>query len=83
MPGEFKLWQGLWGTSPGPSSYLREPMLDATGRKVYKDGLISILKTLPSLEGRCDDRGRLASIKRSLMITLNTLNTIQSCSGEA
>ncbi|PWU18175.1 MAG: hypothetical protein C5B50_09720 [Verrucomicrobia bacterium] len=82
VPGEFKLWQGLWGTSPGPSSYLKEPMLDATGRKVYKEGLVSILKELPSLEGKCDDGGRLENIKRSVGITLNTLNTIQSCLGE-
>src|SRR5438045_3794589 len=32
-PGEFKLDQGLWGTSPGPATYLKEPCLDTTGRK--------------------------------------------------
>ena len=82
VPGEFKLWQGLWGSSPGPSSYLKEPMLDARGRKVHKEGLVSILKDLPSLEGKCHDRGRLQNIQRSILITLNTLNTIQLCLGE-
>ncbi len=83
VPGEFKLWQGLWGTSPGPSSYLKEPMLDAKGRKTYKQGLISILQEFPSLEDKCRDQGRLQNIKRSIMITLNSLNTIQMCLGES
>ena len=81
-PGEFKLDQGLWGTSPGPATYLKEPCLDAKGRKAYRQGLTAILAELPKLEGQCDDRGRLANIQRSAIVTLNLLNTICSCLGE-
>lgn len=81
-PGEFKLDQGLWGTSPGPATYLQEPCLDATGRKEYRRGLRAILAELPKLEGQCDDGGRLANIRRSVIVTLNLLNTICSCLGE-
>jgi hypothetical protein len=76
VPGEFKLDQNLWGASPGPATFLREPMLDAAGRRDYKQGLMSILRELPELEGRCDDRGRLARIKRAVIFTLNLINTI-------
>ncbi len=76
VPGEFKLDQHLWGTSPGPATFLKEPMLDAMGRQEYKKGLIEILKDLPEIEGRCDDGGRLAKIKRALIFTLNLINTI-------
>jgi hypothetical protein len=51
-------------------------MLDAAGRQAYKTGLIEILKDLPEIEGRCDDGGRLAKIKRALIFTLNLINTI-------
>lgn len=76
VPGEFKLDQNLWGTSPGPATFLKEPMLDAAGRQEYKKGLVSILRELPELEGRCEDRGRLARIKRAIIFTLNLINTI-------
>jgi len=81
-PGEFKLDQGLFGTSPGPASFLKDPFLDARGRKEYRKGLRAILTELPRLEGRCDDGGRLANIERSAIVTLNLLNTICSCLGE-
>jgi hypothetical protein len=81
-PGEFKLDQALWGTSPGPATYLKEPCLDAKGRKEYRQGLRAILAELPKLEGQCDDRGRLANIERSVIVTLNLLNTVSSCLGE-
>ena len=38
VPGEFKLDQNLFGTSPGPATYLKEPCLDAKGRKEYRGG---------------------------------------------
>jgi hypothetical protein len=41
-----------------------------------------MLAELPKLEGQCDDRGRLADIQRSAVVTLNLLNTICSCLGE-
>jgi hypothetical protein len=76
VPGEFKLDQNLFGTSPGPATYLKEPMLDAEGRRAYKKGLMSILEELPAIEGLCDDKGRLAKIKRAAIFTLNLINTI-------
>jgi hypothetical protein len=82
LPGEFKLDQRLFGTSPGPATYLKEPCLDAAGRKEYRKGLKSILTDLPQLERLCDDGGRLARIQRSAIITLNLLNTVCYCLGE-
>jgi hypothetical protein len=76
IPGEFKLHNGLFGKTPGPASYLLDPMLDSKGRKEYQKGLESILADLPSIEDKCDDKGRLANIKSSLIITLTELNTI-------
>jgi hypothetical protein len=81
-PGEFKLDQGLWGTSPGPATFLKEPCLDAKGRREYRKGLRAVLAELPRLAGRCDDGGRLANIERSAIVTLNLLNTVCSCLGE-
>jgi hypothetical protein len=34
------------------------------------------------LEGHCDDEGRPANIRRSVIVTLNLLNTLWSCLGE-
>jgi hypothetical protein len=81
-PGEFKLDQHLFGTSPGPATFLKEPCLDAQGRKEYRKGLAAILTELPKLEGQCDDGGRLANIERSVIVTLNLLNTVCYCLGE-
>ncbi len=82
VPGEFKLDQRLFGTSPGPATYLKEPCLDAKGRSEYRAGLSSILTELAKLQGDCDDHGRLASIRREVIVTLNLLNTISYCLGE-
>jgi hypothetical protein len=81
-PGEFKLDQGLWGTSPGPATYLREPCLDASGRKESRRGRRAILAELPKLEGRCNDGESMPKIRRSGIVILNLLNTICSCLGE-
>jgi hypothetical protein len=75
-PGEFKLWQGLFGTSPGPATYLMEPMLSVAGRKEYRKGLEAVLADLPSIEGKCEDRGRLDNIRRSAITALTMLNTV-------
>ena len=82
VPGEFKLDVRLFGTSPGPATYLKEPCLDAAGRKEYRKGLKSVLAELPSLERACKDGGRLARIQRSVITTLNLLNTVCYCQGE-
>ncbi len=82
LPGEFKLDQHLFGTSPGPATYLKEPCLDTVGRKEYRKGLRLILAELPHLERQCRDGGRLARIQRSVIITLNLLNTVCYCLGE-
>jgi hypothetical protein len=78
VPGEFKLWQGLWGKSPGPASYLLEPMLAAKGRATYKAGLESILADLPALRDQCNDNGRIDNIERSIIVTLTMLNTLRA-----
>jgi hypothetical protein len=82
VPGEFMLGS-LFGTCPGPAAYLREPFLDANGRDEYRKGLLSILAELPKLDGNCDDGGRLANIRRGAIVTLNMLNTVCYCLGEA
>jgi hypothetical protein len=76
VPGEFKLWQGLFGATPGPATYLLEPMLGAKGRVEYRKGLESILRDLPSIASKCNDGGRIENIQRSITVTLTTLNTI-------
>ena len=43
---------------------------------------IPILTELPKLEGQCDDKGRLANIRCSVMVTLITLHTMCACLGE-
>ncbi|MBI4606649.1 MAG: hypothetical protein HY721_32195 [Planctomycetes bacterium] len=82
VPGEFKLDQRLFGTCPGPATYLKEPCLGPEGRKAYRNGLRTILEEIPKLAGLCDDGGRLAAIRRSAIVTLNLLNTISYCLGE-
>lgn len=72
----FFMLDDLFATSPGPAEWLREPTLDAKGRQEYKKGLISILRDLPSIEGQFDDTGRIANIKRAIIITLTLINTI-------
>lgn len=83
VPGEFKLDQHLLGTSPGPATYLVEPCLDTDGRLAYKKSLISILEELPGLRGHFADNGRLERIRRSVIITLNMINTIAYVKGES
>ena len=83
LPGEFKLDNRLFGTSPGPATYLKEPCLDAAGRKEYRKGLRSILTELPKLADAFEDGGRLHGIQRSLIVTLNLLNTVCYCLGES
>ena len=78
MPGEFKLYQGLFGKTPGPASYLLEPMLAPKGRKEYAKGLESILRELPEIEGKCDAGGRIENIRRSIIVTLTMLNTLST-----
>ena len=48
----------------------------------WSDSRASILRELPKLQGHCDDRGRLAGIRRSANVTLNLLNTISYSLGE-
>lgn len=83
VPGEFKLDQHLFGTTPGPATYLKEPMLDANGRKEYRKGLTSILQELPRLQGNCEDHGRVERIGRCVTVALSVLNTVSYCLGEA
>lgn len=82
-PGEFKLYQGLFGKTPGPATYLLEPMLSAKGRADYKKALEANLAEIPALMSKCDDGGRLENISRSCIATLTTLNTIASALHES
>jgi hypothetical protein len=82
LPGEFKLDQRLFGTSPGPATYLKEPCLDVTGRREYRKGLKSILTEVSKLASECEDGGRLVRIRRSVIVTLTLLNTVCYCLGE-
>jgi hypothetical protein len=82
MPGEFKLDQNLFGTAPGPATYLKEPCLDAKGRKEYRKGLREVLAELAKLEGNCDDAGRLAKLERCATVALAMLNTVCYTLGE-
>jgi len=81
LPGEFKLDQNLFGTSPGPATFLVEPVLDAKGRQEYKKGLVSILEELPKIENSFNDGGRIERIKRGVISTLTLLNTVAYCKG--
>jgi hypothetical protein len=81
MPGELHLTD-LFGTAPGPATYLMEPFLDAGGRREYKERLIAVLRDLDDLEGRCDDRGRLARIQKAITVTLTLLDTIRAAKKE-
>ena len=72
---EFAI-DGLWGDSPGPAAYLQNPRVDANGRQEYKKGLISILQDLPAIEDDFDDDGRVAKIKRGMIITLTLINSM-------
>jgi len=82
VPGEFKLDQNLFGTSPGPATYLKEPCLDPKGRKEYRSGLKNVLAQLSQLDGQCDDHGRLDTLRRCVTVTLAMLNTVSSALGE-
>ena len=63
-------------------AFLKEPCLDAAGRKEYRKGLKAILAELPKLADSCNDDGRLHRIERSVIVTLNLLNTVCYCLGE-
>ncbi len=82
VPGEFKLDQNLFGTAPGPATYLKEPCLDGKGHREYRGGLWQILEELPKLKGNCNDGGRLAKIERCATIALAMLNTVCYSLGE-
>ena len=82
MPGEWIMTNNLFGTAPGPAAYLREPYLDAAGRKAYKAGLCEILKDLPQLAEQCDDDGRIKRIQSGIIVTLTMLATVMLCQGE-
>jgi hypothetical protein len=82
MPGELHL-SDLFGTAPGPATYLLDPFLDASGRREYKKGLIAILEELPTLKTRFRDQGRLDRIEKSITITLTVLDSIRAAKGES
>ncbi len=72
----YFMLDSLFATSPGPASFLKEPVLDAQGRAEYKKGLISVLENLSAIEDDFEDNGRIEGITSAVMITLTILNTI-------
>jgi hypothetical protein len=82
MPGELHLTD-LFGTSPGPATYLLEPFLDGAGRREYKNRLAAILPDLDQMDGHCEDGGRVARIRKSITVTLMVLDSIRAARGES
>jgi len=82
MPGELQLTD-LFGTSPGPAHFLMEPFLNSDGRRDYKKRLLGILQNLASLEGQCEDGGRLGRISKSITVTLMILDSIRAARKES
>jgi hypothetical protein len=80
-PGELHL-TSLFGASPNQADYLLEPFLDTKGRLSYKKALVSILKEVQSLEGRCSDNDRLAGVKSGAEEALADINNIAFVKGE-
>lgn len=83
MPGEFMLDRHLFGTSPGPATYLMEPFLDSPGRLAYKRALRAILSDLDAIPAGAIDEPRRERIRRSLIVTLMLLNTVAYAKGES
>ncbi len=81
-PGEFYM-DSLFGDSPGPAGYLLHAhYLDAKGRLAYKKELMSIYRDLEKVDGQFNDHGRMPKLKRCIVVTLTTLNTIMAAKGE-
>ena len=74
-PGELHL-TNLFGASPGPASYLMEPLLDSDGRLRYKQGLTEIYKDISEIEYGFDDQGRVRRIIQGIDETLADINNI-------
>lgn len=64
-PGEFHL-ETLFADSPQRTLYL-EQCLTPQGRGAYRKGLVAVLDRLSSLEGQCEDEGRLDRIKAGII----------------
>ena len=82
MPGELRLTD-LFGTAPGPATYLLEPFLDAAGRGEYRKQLLSILRDIGELDGKLDDGGRLTRSQKSITVALTMLESIRAAKHEA
>jgi hypothetical protein len=74
-PGELHL-TNLFGASPGASSYLMEPFLDANGRLQYKQGLTEIYKDISQIEHEFNDQGRIARIRQGIDEALADINNV-------
>jgi hypothetical protein len=82
MPGELHLTD-LFGTTPGPATYLLEPFLDAPGRGEYKKQLLASLREIGELDGKLDDGGRLTRIQKSITVALTMIESIRAAKHEA
>jgi hypothetical protein len=72
-PGELHL-TSLFGTSPGPASYLTEPFLDSRGRVAYKRELLSILEDISKIEGSVGVKDRVERIKMCIRNAINDID---------
>ncbi len=64
-PGEFYL-ETLFAESPQRTMYL-EQYLTPKGRGLYRKGLVAVLDRLSSLDGQCQDEGRLGRISTGII----------------
>jgi len=80
-PGELELMKTS-GETPGPATYLMEPLLYGDGRFKYKEGLVSIYNDLSKIEDEFNDEGRMGRIKQGISATLLDINNIARCQGE-
>ena len=64
-PGEFYV-ETLFAESPQRSQYL-EQCLTPKGRGSYRKGLVAVLDRLSSLDGQCQDEGRLSRVRTGVI----------------
>lgn len=86
--GKLKMWRELgvthlFGTSPGPATYLCDcavdgkPMMNSKGRNAYKDELLAMLDEIEMIEGNIKEVGKLERIKLCITNILTDIETIE------
>lgn len=86
--GELKMWRELgithlFGTSPGPATYLSDygsdgkQMMNSKGRNAYKDELLALLDEIEAIEGGVKEIERLDRIRLCITNVLADIETIE------